>query len=165
MTETDAKPTAITATNGHHRLRQPLDLFEEMQQEFAQFWERSFPHLFAHRYHLPEHETWMPTLDAFESNGDFVIRAEIPGVDKDAIKVTVENGELVIAGERKSESEVKEEHYYRMERTFGSFYRRLPLPEGVTDEDVHAEYKDGILQIHMPKPRTSAAPAKQIPVK
>lgn len=73
----------------------------------------------------------------------------------------VEGRDLIIEGERKSESEVKDEHYYRMERTFGSFYRRLPLPEGVTSEDVHAEYKEGILEIRLPE-LAPTAPARQI---
>lgn len=159
------KPTTMTTTDGHRHLRHSLDLFDEMQREFAHFWEHGgFPRFFSHRFPMMETAAWTPSLDAFESNGELVIRAEIPGVNKDAIKVTIEGGDLIIEGERKSESEVKEEHYYRMERTFGSFYRRLQLPDGVTSEDIHAEYKDGILEIRLPKPAPTA-PAKQIVVK
>lgn len=173
MTESKTQAPIATSNGPHHgahygahHARHSLDsfdLFGEMQQEFGRFWGRAFPQLFVHR-NPNEPITWMPTLDAYESNGDFVVRVEIPGVDKEAIKVTVEQGDLIIKGERKNEGEVKEEDYYHTERTYGMFYRRLPLPEDVTAEHVHAEYKDGILEVRVPKPMRDHTPTTQIPV-
>jgi HSP20 family protein len=67
--------------------------------------------------------------------------------------VTLDQGDLVISGERKVESEVKEEHVYRMERSYGSFYRRLPLPEEVLPEQIEATFKDGVLEVRLPRPK------------
>ncbi|HYM49509.1 MAG TPA: Hsp20/alpha crystallin family protein [Candidatus Limnocylindrales bacterium] len=89
-----------------------------------------------------------PIADVFENKGDLVVKLELPGIDpvKD-VKVTLEEGELVIRGEKKQEQEVKEKTYYRFETLYGSFERHFPVPETITESAVHAEYKDGILAI------------------
>jgi HSP20 family protein len=95
---------------------------------------------------------WAPSADIYEKDGNLVVKAELPGVDKDHVSVTVENGDLVIQGERKADDSVDDENYYRMERFTGSFYRRFTLPEGVDEDKISAEYKDGVLQVQIPKP-------------
>jgi HSP20 family protein len=97
-------------------------------------------------------EGWAPSADIYEKEGTLVVKAELPGVDRDDVSVTVENGDLVIQGERRSDEEVDEEDYYRMERFTGTFYRRFTLPEGVDEERISAEYKDGVLEVRVPKP-------------
>ena len=72
----------------------------------------------------------MPHVDVFEREGNLVVKAELPGVKKDDIDLAIEDGDLVLRAERREEHEVKEENWYRMERTYGSLYRRLPLPRG-----------------------------------
>ena len=83
---------------------------------------------------------------------------------REDIDVEIENGDLVIKGERHSEHEVKEEHAYRMERSFGSFYRRLPLPEGVKEEDISATYTDGVLEVRTPKAQAEKPAPKKIAI-
>ena len=95
---------------------------------------------------------WSPTSDIIETKDEITIKAELPGVDRDDVSVTVENGDLVIQGERHSDEEVEEEAYYRMERFSGTFYRRFAMPEGVDEERISAEFKDGVLEVTVPKP-------------
>jgi HSP20 family protein len=92
-------------------------------------------------------------VDELRENGDLVIRAEMPGVDpaKD-VEVTVSDGMLHISAERRSDEKSEESGYVRRELQYGSFHRTLPLPEGITDDDVKATYKDGILEIRVPVP-------------
>ena len=106
---------------------------------------------------------WAPVVDISETNEEFLIKAELPEMKKEDVKVTVENGVLSIAGERKAEKEEKGKRYHRIERSYGQFLRSFSLPENVTEAGVRAEYKDGILQVHLMK---SAAPKpKAIDVK
>ena len=97
-------------------------------------------------------------------DGDLVIKAELPGVKKEDIKVEIEGGDLVVRGERKAESEVREDDYYRIERTYGTFYRRLPIPFDAKSDQIKASYNDGILEIKVPKPAEMAPEAKKITV-
>jgi HSP20 family protein len=110
---------------------------------------------------------FVPAVDVLARDGGLVIRAELPGIDpaKD-IQITFEPGELVIRGERKHEEEVKEDTYYRMESSYGSFERHIPLPEGVDEKKVTAEYADGVLRITVPIPKAlEAGKAKTITIK
>ncbi|MCG6911224.1 MAG: Hsp20/alpha crystallin family protein [Deltaproteobacteria bacterium] len=105
---------------------------------------------------------WNPKVDIYEEDGAIVVKAELPGVEKDNIVVDVKNGILTLKGERASDKEVKEDSYYRRERVFGSFERRFNLPENVDPEKITADYKDGVLKVGIPKPE-EALP-KQITV-
>lgn len=104
--------------------------------------------------------TWMPAVDIFETDGhDLVLRAELPGMNREDIDVTVENSTLVLKGEKKFDQEVKEENYRRIERTYGTFHRSFTLPNTVDASKVSAEYKNGVLTVKLPfreeaKPRT-----------
>ena len=104
---------------------------------------------------------WMPTVDISETDCDFAVRAELPGVDKDNVKVTLDNGILTIKGEKKIET--KDEKRHRAECLYGSFVRSFTLPQHVDVEKVQAGYKDGILNLTIPKLET--AKPKQIEVK
>ncbi len=94
---------------------------------------------------------WMPTVDISESDGEYLIKAELPEVKKEDVKVTVENGVLTLQGERRQEKEEKGKKYHRVERSYGSFIRSFTLPESVDEAGVRAEYKDGVLNLHLPK--------------
>jgi HSP20 family protein len=94
---------------------------------------------------------WIPTVDISESEGEYLIKAELPEVKKEDVKVTVENGVLTLQGERRQEKEEKGKKYHRVERSYGSFIRSFTLPESVNESGVKAEYKDGMLNIHLPK--------------
>ena len=104
--------------------------------------------------------SWTPSVDIFETEGhDLVLKAELPGMTREDIEVTVENGTLVLKGQKKFDAEVKEEHYRRIERSYGQFHRSFTLPNTVETSKVSADYKHGILTVKLPfredaKPRT-----------
>jgi len=101
---------------------------------------------------MSKDSSWNPRVDIYEDEDAIVLKAELPGVEKDNIVVDVEGRVLTLKGERSSDNEVQEESYYRRERTFGSFERRFNLPDNVDPEKITADYKDGILKLGIPKP-------------
>jgi HSP20 family protein len=108
---------------------------------------------------------WTPSVDVYERDNTLVVKAEVPGLKKEDIEVALDQGDLVIRGERKAESEVKEENYYRIERNYGSFYRRIPLPFEVQADQVSASYNDGVLEVRIPKPAQEQAQPQRIPLR
>jgi HSP20 family protein len=94
---------------------------------------------------------WIPTVDISETDGEYLIKAELPEVKKEDVKVTVEDGVLTIQGERRQEKEEKGKKFHRVERSYGSFVRSFSLPESVDESGVKADYKDGVLSLHLPK--------------
>jgi len=106
---------------------------------------------------------WTPTVDISETDGEYQIKAEIPDVKKEDVKVTLEDGVLTIQGERKQEKEEKGKKYHRVERSYGSFVRSFSLPDLIDEEKVKAEFKDGVLNLHLPK--SEKAKPKAIEVK
>ncbi len=94
---------------------------------------------------------WAPSVDISETEGEYQIKAEIPDVKKEDVKVTLEDGVLTIQGERKHEKEEKGKKYHRIERSYGSFVRTFSLPDVIDEEKVKAEFKDGVLNLHLPK--------------
>jgi HSP20 family protein len=106
---------------------------------------------------------WSPLVDITEDDKEYLIKAELPEVKKDEVKVTVENGVLNITGERKFEKEEKGKRYHRVERAYGSFVRSFTLPDDADANKVNAEFKDGVLKVHLAK--SESAKPKQIEVK
>jgi HSP20 family protein len=106
---------------------------------------------------------WTPLVDIVEDDKEYLIKAELPEVKKEDVKVTVENGVLTITGERKFEKEEKGRKYHRVERGYGSFMRSFALPEGAAGEKISAEFKDGVLKVHLAK--SAEAKPKSIDVK
>ena len=107
--------------------------------------------------------TWVPAVDVAEGEDSYTVKMELPGVNKDEVKITLESNILTIQGEKKAESEVKEKNYHRTERSYGSFQRSFTLPTTVKNDKIDAVYKDGILTISLPKAEESKP--KQIEVK
>jgi len=95
---------------------------------------------------------WIPAMDLVETNEDFVLRADLPGLSEKDVNIELEDNVLTVSGERKSEHEERKEGYYRVERASGSFSRSLTLPEGVDPESVKASFDRGVLEIRIPKP-------------
>lgn len=93
---------------------------------------------------------WSPQVEMFERDNELVLRADLPGLTKDDVNVEIANDGITIEGERKNEHEEKREGYYRSERSYGKFYRRIPMPEGVKAEDAEATFTNGVLEITMP---------------
>jgi HSP20 family protein len=95
---------------------------------------------------------WQPKVDIIEENGQYRVKAELPGIEKEDIKVDVKDNVLTLRGERSEEKTDEKDRYYRRERHFGSFTRAFALPENVDSEAIKADYKDGVLSILIPKP-------------
>jgi len=105
---------------------------------------------------------WTPALDVFEEKDNFIVKAELPGMKKEDIEVSFQDGSLSISGERKSETQHNEAEVYRAERFFGRFQRTVTLPAAVAADKIKAAYKDGVLTVTLPK--TEEAKPKQIDV-
>jgi HSP20 family protein len=95
---------------------------------------------------------WIPAMDLVETEADFVLRADLPGVEEKDVKIELEDRVLTIAGERKAEHEERKEGYYRVERSSGAFTRTLTLPEGVDPAGIKASFDKGVLEVRIPKP-------------
>ncbi len=95
---------------------------------------------------------WVPAMDLVETDDSLVLRADLPGVDRDDIAIEVKDGVLTVSGERRTGHEDRGEGYHRVERSFGRFSRSLGLPKGVSADSVSASYEDGVLEVKMPKP-------------
>ena len=103
---------------------------------------------------------WMPQVEVLQHNGQFTVRADLPGMTKDDIKVEFTGDMLKISGERKAEKEEKRESFYRSERSYGNFYRQLPLPEEALTEKAQATFTNGVLEVTMPAPKVEPATRK-----
>jgi len=106
---------------------------------------------------------WAPAVDITEDDKEFLVKTELPGLKREEVKVTVEDGVLSISGERKVEKEEKNKKYHRVERSYGSFVRSFTLPEGADASKVNAEFKDGVLNVHLAK--SPGAQPKAIEIK
>lgn len=111
---------------------------------------------------MKEFMTASPAVDMYDNDKEIVVKAEVPGMDRKDINISVTDNTLTIKGEIKKEDEVKEEDYYYAERSYGGFKRMLELPEKVDDSKIKAKIKDGILEIHLPK--SPEAKAKEIKI-
>lgn len=100
-------------------------------------------------------EAWAPELDVFQKNNQLTIRADLPGLKRDEVTIDVTDDAVTIQGERRRESEEEREGYYRSERSYGSFCRVVPLPEGAMTDQAKATFREGVLEITMPAPPAS----------
>ena len=107
--------------------------------------------------------SWAPAVDIAETETEYLVKAEIPEVKKEDVKVVVQNGVLSVSGERRSEKEEKGKKFHRVEREYGSFARSFQLPDDVDDTKIAADFKDGMLQVHLPK--SDKAKPKAVSVK
>ncbi|MFP3999461.1 MAG: Hsp20/alpha crystallin family protein [Desulfobacterales bacterium] len=106
---------------------------------------------------------WRPTVDTFEKDNSIMIKAELPGVKKDDVSIDVNNNVLSIKGERKDEEKAEEGNYYRRERFYGKFQRAFTLPDNVDTDKIEASFKDGVLEVKVPK--TEESKGKRIEIK
>ena len=143
----------------------PYREIEEMERRLGNIFGRSFLPVVGRR--VPTVEMgWVPAIEVFEREDKFVVKAEIPGMKEEDIDVSVVGDTLTIKGERKAESEVKEEDYYCCERSFGSFSRSISVPSNVDADKIEASYDDGVLEVNLPKvpevkPKKISVSAKQ----
>jgi len=126
----------------------PMPLLRQFQRDFDSLFARfGFDRVAALD---PARALWTPDVEVFEKNGELVVRAEVPGMKKDDIRIEITNEELVFEGERRENLEEKTDGFFRTERSYGSFYRALPLPEGVKIDQARATVHDGVLEVKMP---------------
>jgi HSP20 family protein len=136
--------------------RDPFGLLRQMTAEL----DRAFEEPFWPTFRFPTMKAmegvngaaWAPKVDVFEKDNRFVTRVDLPGVKKEDVTVEVTDGHLALSGTRTREKEEKKENVYRTEREYGQFYRAVPLPEGVTLEDIKATFADGVLEVSVPLP-------------
>jgi HSP20 family protein len=100
-------------------------------------------------------DAWAPDIDVFQKDNELTIRVDLPGLKREDVTVDIAEDAVTIQGERKHEHEEEREGYYRSERTYGSFYRVIPLPQGVIPEQAKAHFKDGVLEVTIPAPPAS----------
>jgi HSP20 family protein len=128
------------------------DPFREME-DVSSYWnnlfgENMFPSMWSR---IPSAREWLPALDVYEKDNKLIVKAELPGMKEDDISVSVEGNSLVIKGNKEFEKEVKDEDYYHCERSYGSFYRAVPLPAEVDKDKIEADYEDGVLEVTLSK--------------
>src|SRR5262249_19724143 len=107
---------------------------------------------------------WAPQVEVFERDNELVLRADLPGLTKDDVNVELSNDGIIIEGERKNEYEDKGEGYYRTERSYGKFYRRIPVPDGVEADNATAIFTDGVLEITMPTTKREPTKTRRLQI-
>jgi HSP20 family protein len=107
---------------------------------------------------------WAPSVDISETDKEYLVKAELPGVKKEDVKITAHNGVLTIEGERKVEHETKDEKHHRVERYYGKFSRSFTLPEGVAADRISADGKEGVITVHLPKSEVKKPKAIEVKV-
>jgi HSP20 family protein len=98
-------------------------------------------------------ERWAPPLDVWETENEIVYAFDLPGVPEDRISIEFESGAVTVSAERERTAEVSQDRFYRFERRHGTFARSIGLPEGVTEDEIRADYRDGVLELHVTKPK------------
>jgi HSP20 family protein len=110
-------------------------------------------------------DMWAPAVEVNQQNNEFVVRADLPGLKKEDITIDVTDNDLTISGERRQEHETDRGGVYRSERTYGSFYRTIPLPDGAMADQAKATFKDGVLEIRMPAPPEQVTRGRRLEIK
>ena len=138
----------------------PNPFFADIDNLLARFWDDD-----QLKAGVLQEAEWTPRVDVYENKDNFVVKAELPGIDPKDLEVRIEDETLYLKGERKLEKEQKEENYYQRERAYGSFARSFSLPSSVNTEKVLAEYKDGLLRLTLPKREEAKPKSIQVAVK
>ncbi|QSR84965.1 Hsp20/alpha crystallin family protein [Methylacidimicrobium sp. B4] len=128
----------------------PFRELEEMRKRMASLWDRPLELLEAPSERL-ELAEWRPLADITEDDKEYLVKLELPGMKREEVRVSMESGVLTISGERKLEKEEKNKKYHRVERAYGSFSRSFVIPDDVVAEKIDAQFKEGVLQVHLPK--------------
>jgi HSP20 family protein len=154
------KETALAPAND------PFALLRQMTSDFDRAFEGwpSFRWPAFRAWPALESAAWLPKIEVFEKDSRLVTKVDLPGMKKEDVKVEVTDGYLAISGERKRETEEKNEKVYRSEREYGSFYRAVPLPEGAKLEDVKAAFADGVLEVSVPLPAKAEATPRTVEI-
>ncbi|OHE57288.1 MAG: moleuclar chaperone Hap20 [Thermodesulfovibrio sp. RBG_19FT_COMBO_42_12] len=141
--------------------------FQEMERLFEDFLRRPFSLIgpsWWPRLRTPEFEEITPSIDLFTEGDDVVVKAELPGMKKEDIDVSVTDNTITVSGEKKQEEKVEKKDYYRLERSYGSFTRSFELPAEVQTDKASANFKDGVLEIRIPKTEGARKKEKRISI-
>lgn len=139
--------------------------FEEMERWFEEAFRRPFfAPSWMPRFKLPEFGGTYPSVDIFEDGNDVVVKAELPGMQKEEIEVNISDDAITISGEKKTEEKVEKKDYYRLERSFGSFTRTLQLPSEILTDKAKAGFRDGVLEVRIPKTEAAARKSRKVTV-
>jgi HSP20 family protein len=142
----------------------PLREIDEAQNRLNRFFLGGFPNRMASsEIHSLAVADWSPEVDISEDDHGYLLKADLPEMKKDDVRVTVEDGILSVSGERKTEKEDQKRKFHRIERCYGTFRRSFTLPEDADSTKVTAEFRDGVLKVNLPT--TTVAKSKAIPVK
>jgi HSP20 family protein len=137
--------------------------FPDLWGEMERFWENFAPAPWRGARGLGR-QMFMPAIEVIENEGNLQINAELPGMTDKDIQIEVTADSLTVSGEKRDEREVKEENYYRSERSYGSFRRQVPLPAGADTDNIEATFKDGVLKVTVPI-KAAPTPSKKVEVK
>ena len=129
----------------------PFKEMEDLQSRFAKLFGLTPARTGNGGQELMTVAEWAPSVDITEDDKEYLVKADLPEVKKEDVKVTVENGVLTITGERKFQKEEKDKKYHRIERSYGNFLRSFTLPDAADGSKVSAEFKDGVLKVRLPK--------------
>lgn len=161
----------MTATKGtevvKHERPKYVKPLNEIETLFGDMFRRPFPVLspaFWPEFRLGEFERAMPTVDMYEEGSEIVLRADLPGLDKKDIEISVTSGTLTISGNRKKEEQTGKGNYFRYERSHSSFYRTIELPAEIDTERIKAHLEKGILEIRLPKIEEAKKKIKNISI-
>ena len=139
----------------------PIDELTSLRREVDTLWDRFFPDKpFHERYQAHE---WLPSIDLMETKDKLVVKAELPGLEAGDVELSIVDDILTIRGEKKEETETKDEHHFFVERHWGSFERRIKLPALVKTKDIDAIFDRGVLTINLPK--SEEAKKKEVKIK
>lgn len=161
MTAKDKKELVKTEKSGY------LSPFEEMEKWFEEAWRRPFSVMSSRLW--PEMKgleggSLSPSVDIYAEGNELILKADLPGINKEDLEVNLTENLLTISGEKKKEEKVERENYYRFERSHGSFLRRFEIPHDIDTEKITAHFKDGVLEIRLPKTEEAKSKEKKISV-
>ena len=154
----------------HHQYSSPFHLMRRMTEEMDRAFERFFDDFgfggAAGRKGLSSSRAmaWTPRIEAFQNEDQFIVRAELPGLKKEDIEVNVTEDSVTIQGERRQEEERKEEGFFHSERSYGSFYRTIPLPDGVISDSAKASFRDGVLEVRLQAPPNEVSRGRRVEI-
>jgi len=144
-----------------------LSPFEEMEKRFDEFFRRPFS-LFGPTWwaslRMPELEEITPTVDIYEDGNDIIVKADLPGMKKENIDVNISDNTVTISGEKKKEEKVEKKNYFSMERSYGSFSRSFRMPAEVQSDKAKASFKDGVLELRVPKTAEAIKKEKKVQI-
>ncbi|MHB8121078.1 MAG: Hsp20/alpha crystallin family protein [Desulfuromonadaceae bacterium] len=163
----DKQEVAVKKSGGERKgeMQRYTAPFEQMERMFEDFFQRRFfAPSWMPRLKLPEFADVSASVDMFEEGDELVIKADIPGMKKDEISIDFADDVVTISGEKKTEERTERKDYYCVERSFGSFSRKLQLPVDIQIDKTRASFKDGVLEIRMPKSEEAKQKVRKITV-